>query len=175
MRAWHGRCDVGASMCRIVLVLFVLVACDPDPPPGDAPFPADYEASWTEARETCTLSHDHELRYIRVFANDGALGPYSRRDAPYAPGAALLKAEYADPDCTELLSYVYMEKLEPGIGPVEEHDWSWRRFDPDRREVFDPRFIPATCIDCHAWHCEDPPYGWDYTCPPGSPEPTMPR
>lgn len=162
-------------MCRTVLALSLVVValgCDPEPDPGDAPFPADYERAWTEAREACTLSHDHELRYIRVFANDSALGPYSRQDAPYAPGAALLKAEYADPDCAELLSYVYMEKLEPGIGPPEEHDWSWRRFDAERREVIDRRFIPQTCIDCHAWHCEDAPYGWDYTCPPGSIEPT---
>lgn len=161
-------------MCRSVLLLLLALAvgsCGPeDPAPG--PFPADYERTWSEARERCTLSHDHELRYIRVFANDAALGPYSRQDAPYPPGAALLKAEYDDPDCSELLSFVLMEKLAPGTTPPDEHDWTWRRFDAQRREIVDRRAIPSTCIDCHAWHCEEPPYGWDYTCPPGSIEPT---
>ncbi|WP_169791672.1 cytochrome P460 family protein [Sandaracinus amylolyticus] len=179
MSDWHAHCQAGASMCRsvargstaLVVIAMISLSCR-EPDPDDGPFPTDYERAWTEARDGCTLSHDHELRYIRVFANDGALGPYTQQDAPYPVGAALLKAEYDDPECTELLSFVLMEKLEAGTTPTEEHDWTWRRFDAQRREVFDRRAIPTTCIDCHAWHCEEPPYGWDYTCPPGSIEPT---
>lgn len=167
-----GSCrSLAFSRSRLARVALALVALGCGPPAGDAPFPADYESSWREARDACTISHDHELRYIRVFTDDLAFGPYTRQDGPYPAGARLLKAEYDDPDCTELLSFVLMEKQEPGSTPSDEHDWSWRRFDPDRREVHDPRQIPFTCIDCHEWHCAEAPYGWDYTCPPGSPEP----
>ncbi len=160
-------------MCRVAplaVLSIALVSCGP--PPSDAPFPEDYEASWREARDACTISHDHELRYIRVFTNEAAFEPYTLHEQPYPVGATLLKAEYDDPDCTELLSYVLMEKLAPGAAPPDEFGWSWRRFDPDRREVHDARTIPFTCIDCHEWHCAEAPYGWDYTCPPGAPEPS---
>lgn len=170
--ARHSR--TGAPMCRVAplaLLIVLLTACGG---PGEGPFPADYESRWEEARTPCTLSHDHELRYIRVFANDLAYAPYTSATGTYAPGAMLLKAEYDDATCTELLSYVLMEKLEPGASPPGEHDWTWRRFESDRSEVNDPRFIPSTCIDCHDFHCREAPYGLDFTCPEGAPEPPPP-
>jgi len=157
-------------MCRVAppaLMLVLSIGCGP----SGEPFPRDYETRWREARTPCVLSHDHELRYVRVFADDAALDPYVTGAGAFPPGATLLKAEYDDPECTELLSYVLMEKLEPGASPPGEHDWTWRRFDPDRTEVDDPRFIPSTCIDCHDYHCREAPYGNDYTCTPGAPEP----
>jgi hypothetical protein len=151
--------------------LVVAIAGCPETPDDEAPFPRDYERVWDEARAPCVLSHDHELRHVRVFANDLAFGPYTLANAAYPVGAILLKAEYNDDACTELLSYVVMEKLPAGSTPSDEHDWTWRRFDPERREIVDARMIPATCITCHEVHCEAPPYGWDYTCTPGAPEP----
>src|SRR5262245_13850877 len=135
-----------------------LVACTPEPP-----FPADYEARWREARTPCQLSHDHELRWVRVFANELAFDPYTLHDRPYEPGAILLKAEYNDRACRELLSYVVMERLPAGTTAPGEHDWTWRRFGPDRREILDDGAIPFVCVDCHDWHCRELPYGWDYT------------
>src|SRR5688500_15300847 len=104
-------------MCRIApLIGFAfLLSCRPGPTEG--PFPADYELAWREARVPCTLSHDHELRYIRVFANDLAFEPYTKHEEPYPVGARLLKAEYNDAECSELLSFVLMEKLAPGMAP----------------------------------------------------------
>lgn len=146
----------------------LVASCAPEP------FPTDYATRWRETRLPCQISHDHELRYVRVFADDGAYAPYTTGVGSFPPGATLLKAEYNDPACTELLSYVLMVKLEPGSTPTEEHDWTWQRFDRDRSEVHDPRFIPQTCLDCHDYHCAAPPYGNDYTCTPGAAEPPMP-
>lgn len=160
-------------MSRPMLRLTVPAACvflAACPSPND-PFPPDYETRWREARVPCQISHDHELRYVRVFADEAAYDPYVTGTGTFAPGATVFKAEYNDPECTEILSYVMMVKLEEGTGPPEEHDWTWRRFDPDRTEVHDLRLIPQTCLDCHDYHCAAPPYGNDYTCTPGAPEP----
>jgi hypothetical protein len=162
-------------MCRTVPLFTTLVVAlaSCGPPPAAPPFPTDYEASWQEARTPCTLSHDHELRYIRVFTNAAAFEPYTQAMSAYPVGSILMKVEYDDPECSEPISFVSMEKLDPGMAAPEELGWSWRRFDSDLREVHDADAIPSTCIDCHRWHCAEPPYGWDYTCPPGAEEPSV--
>jgi hypothetical protein len=167
-----GASLTSPSMLRLFVPAAVLLVSGCPAP--DAPFPPDYETRWREARVPCQLSHDHELRYVRVFADEAAYGPYTTGTGTFPVGATLFKAEYDDPACTEVLSYVLMVKEEPGSTPPEEHDWSWRRFDPDRHEVIDPRAIPTTCIDCHDYHCAAPPYGNDFTCTPGAPEPMRP-
>ncbi len=159
-----------SRVCSL-LALLGLSALGCDPP---RPFPADYETRWRETRVPCQISHDHALRYVRVFADDAAFAPYTTGVGDYPTGATLLKAEYDDPECSELLAYVVMVKLEPGSGVPGEHDWTWRQFEPDLTEVHDLRLIPTTCIDCHDYHCAAPPLGNDYTCTPGAPEP-MPR
>lgn len=156
----HGR-----AACT--LALLIAIGCGPG-----VEIPADFEG-YTEARTPCVLSHDHSLRYVRVFADDDALGPYTRADAPYPTGARLLKAEYDDDACSELLGYVLMTKLEPGTASFDR-DWDWARFDAEGQRISDPRFIPSTCVDCHTWHCAAPPYGWDFTCTEGAPEPPPP-
>jgi hypothetical protein len=148
-------------------MIALLSTCGPPEPP----FPVDYETQWREARPPCELSHDHELRWVRVFANELAFDPYTRHDRPYQPGAILLKAEYDDRACAEVVSYVVMERLPNGTTPPGEHDWTWRRFGPDRREIEDDPTIPFVCVDCHDWHCRELPYGWDYTCVPDGIEP----
>lgn len=137
------------------------------------PFPPDRESGWIEARTPCTLSHDHDLTYIRVWTDEAAFGPYLRHDAPYPAGATLLKGMYRDERCEELHGWVTMVKLAEGSDP-ENHDWEWRRFRADGSELEDPRRIPYSCIDCHVWHCAELPYGWDLTCNRDGPEPEGP-
>lgn len=141
-------------------VALALGQCGPSEPGS---FPPGEPGEWVEAREPCKLSHDHDLSFIRVWADEGALGPYQDFQTPYPVGARLLKGLYRDERCEELIGYVTMEKLEAGAAP-EAMDWRWRRFRANGEEVVDPRRIPYTCVDCHAWHCGEPPYGWDLTC-----------
>lgn len=155
---------------RLVMMMMLLCGsgCGPEPEPD--PFPEGFPEEWTEARVPCRLSHDHDLTYIRVFADELAYAPYTTFESPYPPGARILKALYYDEQCEELLGYVTMEKLAAGESP-DHFDWRWREFNAEGVENDDRRRIPDTCIDCHAWHCPEPPYGWDLTCEEDGPEP----
>jgi hypothetical protein len=129
---------------------------------GPSPsFPADFERSYVEMRD-CRHSHEHELRYIRVFASPSALAPYAAlsADEPYPVGATLVKLEYDDELCAALIEYTSLEKLEPGANPVGG-DWLWQRVSPEREVTSSG--APWTCVNCHTYHCA-PPYGYDLTC-----------
>jgi hypothetical protein len=132
--------------------------------PGDGPdelFPSDVEAQYAEMR-TCRHSHEHELRFIRVFASATAEVPYATlsAEAPYPPGSTLVKIEYDDPECEEVLGYTVMRKLTEGENP-QGGDWRWQRLDPERVMLEDG--APPRCINCHAQHCA-PPHGFDLSC-----------
>jgi hypothetical protein len=159
-----------AALALLASALLASVGCraddgsDPDPdaaPPLEAVFPEDFEAHFMEMR-ACRLSHEHELRFIRVFASASAEAPYAALspDTPYPVGAILVKPEYDEPDCTVPLSYTAIEKLEPGANPGGG-DWRWQRVDLDFEVVEDG--APERCLTCHTQHCA-PPYGYDLTC-----------
>lgn len=138
----------------------VLGACGGEDAPAPV-FPEDAPSQWLEMRD-CRHSHEHELRHIRVFASPAAEAPYAAlsADTPYPEGAVLLKLEYDDAACTDLLGYTAMQKLAPGANP-DGGDWLWQRVSVDR-EVAEEG-APPRCINCHEEHCE-PPYGYDLTC-----------
>lgn len=163
---------LGRSTTRVAAVVLGVfaIACGPQ-----TAFPPEVEPDvWIESRPPCTLSHDHDLTFIRVWTDGAAHGPYTTFEGAYPVGARLLKGMYRDEQCEELIAFVTMEKLEPGTSP-ETQDWDFRRFDAAGTEVIDRRRIPSTCVDCHTWHCGELPYGWDLTCsqegiePPGLP------
>jgi hypothetical protein len=124
-------------------------------------FPADFEARYLEMRD-CRHSHEHELRYIRVFASESAQASYAALspEAPYPPGATLVKIEYDDEACSTELQYTAMQKLGAGENRAGG-DWLWQRVSLER-EVLEEG-APVRCINCHAVHCA-PPYGYDLSC-----------
>jgi hypothetical protein len=157
---------------RAVAVLLVACsgACNGEDPPSDAgvedagpqpAFPEDFGEHYLEMRD-CRLSHEHELRYIRVMASETAQAPYARlsSDTPYPVGATLLKLEYDDELCSVLLEYTVLTKLAAGENPVGG-DWLWQRVSPERDVA--EQGAPWTCVNCHTYHCA-PPYGYDLTC-----------
>lgn len=161
---------VAAQVAAVLLALLASVGCNsddtsgPDPdagPPLVPVFPEDFEARYTEMRD-CRLSHEHELRFIRVLVSPSAEAPYAALspDMPYPVGAILVKPEYDEPDCTVPLSYTAIAKLEPGANP-DGGDWRWQRVDLDHQVVEDG--APERCVTCHTQHCA-PPYGYDLTC-----------
>lgn len=150
--------------CIFALAAFwALLGCDDgaDPTPdASAPvFPADWESTYVELRG-CRLSIEHELESIRVLA-DADAAPHFRAcldaegadgagcGAPLAEGAVLLKAQYRDAACTDLLRWtaVRREAGAPGGG------WRWQSVDADRRVRLDG--APPACISCHET-CEGP-------------------
>src|SRR5687767_7200390 len=78
---------------EIAAAALIAVACGSDPPPPQAPFPADYRALYTEVRN-CRPSGDHDLNNIRVLADAAALPVYSMRSADFPVGAVVLKEEF---------------------------------------------------------------------------------
>jgi hypothetical protein len=158
----------------LALLPLLVAACggDDDGPPDAAPdaevdagphphFPADFEQRYEELRD-CRFSHEHELRYIRVFASPSAAESYRQLspDAPYPVGANLVKSEYDDELCTDLREYTEMTKLDADSFP-EGGDWLWQRIDPERRVT--ESGAPTRCTVCHKVHCA-PPFGYDLSC-----------
>lgn len=153
------RLPVLLGACALALLP---AGCGEDGNPAAQPvFPEDPELAWREIRD-CRHSHEHELRFIRVFASPTAEEPYLALspDVPYPVGATLVKLEYDDPDCTELLGYTALQKLEPGKQPAGG-DWLWQRVNGEG-EVEEEGAM-SRCVNCHAVHCE-PPHGYDLTC-----------
>jgi len=134
---------------------------DASPPAEKVVFPRDFEQRYVEMRD-CRLSHEHELRYIRVLVDERAREPYAAlsEDAPYPVGATLVKPEYDDEDCSVVLGYTALQKLEPGASP-DTGDWLWQKLTPEHELLHDE--VPERCIGCHEQHCA-PPYGYDLTC-----------
>jgi len=180
VRAWTVPRSVRILRSGIALSIALGVAvcgCDADDPddrardggPPDAGrdaglqpvFPTDVERTYTELRG-CRESHEHELHFIRVLVSPSALEPYQALspDTPYPVGATLVKLEYDDEDCAELVLYTAYRKLVKNANPAGG-DWLWQRVSPER-EVLD-HGAPWRCINCHTYHCA-PPYGYDLTC-----------
>ena len=137
-------------------------ACGGEEGPSAQPvFPENPELAWREIRD-CRHSHEHELRFIRVFASPTAEDSYLALspDVPYPVGATLVKLEYDDPGYTELLGYTALQKQEPGVQPAGG-DWLWQRVNADREVEEEGAML--RCVNCHAVHCE-PPHGYDLTC-----------
>lgn len=135
----------------IALALAALAVGCPSPE-IEPVFPADYASTYTEVR-TCRRSPDHDLAYIRVLSSPSAVDVYTTRTGDFPEGAVVLKEEYADPDCTDLVGLAAMERI--------GDDWRWQDVAPDRT-VMDDGAI-ARCASCHA-ACGVPPEGYQGTC-----------
>jgi hypothetical protein len=125
---------------------------------GEQPFfPEDYAATYQEVRD-CRRSGDHDLNFIRILASPEAFEPYEGRSLPFPVGAVVLKPEYADDGCQDLVGYTVMRKEAAGFDPMSS-DWSWQRVSADRKPQ---AFEEARCIGCHRTCVE--PSGYDLTC-----------
>jgi hypothetical protein len=150
--------DRARGLC--LLIAAALLGCDD---PGDetadatvAPlFAADYEQSYVQIRD-CRLSIEHELEYIRVFADASAATHYQACvtlesptdppcDQPFADGAVLLKAQYRDARCTELLRYSAVRR--EADASATGASWRWQEVSAEGTVRADGT-LPQ-CINCH--------------------------
>ena len=121
-----------------------------------------FDANWTTTYHEvtfCERSPDHGLRYVRIFADDAALGPYLDRDRPFPELSVVIKPEYSDPNC-ESLALVTAMRREAG-SDAEGGDWHWQTVGADNAVSEDG--IIASCRTCHA-SCGPPPAGFDWMC-----------
>jgi len=152
----------------VALGVLGAIGCQPDDGASELTpvFPEDL-SDWSEGR-ACMFTHEHELRYVRVLVDEAAEAPYRElsADFPYEVGATLVKLEYDDEACTELLGYTAIQKQPAGYS-VKGNDWRWQRVTVDREVVEDGEL--DTCITCHDHHCTEPQCGYpdcgfDLTC-----------
>lgn len=156
----------GMSLEKLALLSFVLfTACTPGGspdagvdagPPADPVFPADVAESFTEVRG-CRSSIEHELRFIRVFVDELAHEPYTTHDAGFPEGAVVVKVEYADEGCSDVVGYTAMKRLADGGSP-DALDWHWQEADGDGVVFADGPLL--RCVGCHQ-RCEG---GFEATC-----------
>ncbi len=121
-------------------------------------FDADWATTYHEVA-SCERSPDHDLNYVRILADDAALGPYTDRDRPFPDMSVVIKPEYADPACQSLVAVTAMRR-EAGFD-AEGGDWHWQTVGADNAVSEDG--IIASCRTCHA-SCGVPPTGFDWMC-----------
>jgi hypothetical protein len=143
-------------------VLIALLGCGNTEQPVGAPaiFPADYAATYHEARG-CKLSLEHSAR-IRILVSVDAVSAYART-APFMDGSIVLKEQYAysDLDCTGPIDqFTVMRKLPVGSSP-DILDWEWQAVADDLHE--EEETDVGRCVSCHAT-CGKSPMGYDWTC-----------
>jgi hypothetical protein len=144
------------------LVFSLIAACGDtgDTVIDEAPlFPEDATSTYREVRD-CRRSGDHDLNHVRIVVNDIAHDVYRDRNGPFPEGSLIVKVEYADPECTDVVGFTSMRRDPAGTSPGAG-DWRWQRLDANRKVLRSGE--PAECVSCHA-SCGVPPDGHDWTC-----------
>jgi hypothetical protein len=139
---------------RLVLALALAAAaaaaaCDDEPPPGPTPqplLPADYQAAYPVVR-SCRTSLEHDLRFIVIRALAGTEQQYETGPFPRAAGTLIIKEEFSDRGCTDLLGWTLMQKQPEGYAP-DYGDWRWQRLNAGQQIIQDG-LVPR-CASCHA-------------------------
>ncbi len=126
---------------------------------GEPFFPEDYETSFV-AVSGCVTSIDHDFNNVRIWADPAAETAYCAGD-PLPVGTVIVKEEFDDDACTELVGWTAMRKEEAGFNP-DANDWNWQRLNA-RGRVREDGAIDA-CIDCHGFASATSCPSADYTC-----------
>lgn len=147
----------GCGFFFLLALSLAAPACSDDAP-GEEPF-FDIEeviTSWPEVRN-CRFSIEHDGMNIIVHASPGAETAYTEGTYPLPEGTILVKAEYGDSFCEELVELTAMRKLAPGTAPADG-DWEWQHVDASGKVLGSGSL--TRCVMCHQG-CTN---GRDLTC-----------
>jgi hypothetical protein len=145
-----------SSSLMLACAGIALVGC-PESDPSPAGFvPHDYAERFEEVRD-CRFSVEHDSVYIRILAAPEAAAAYRDGQYPFEVGTVIVKQEFRDASCTDVLGVTAMQRLATGEAP-EHGDWSWERAGPNLTVV--DGVDPAGCAACHQ-ACTS---GRDLTC-----------
>lgn len=148
---WRALCGALCGVC--------LWACGPDdetnPKPATEPvFAADFASHFVEVRG-CRQSIEHELEYVKLFVDPDSVAFFNRCVVPNSPcnttqetfpeGATLVKTQYLDPGCTELLRYSAVQK--DASQAANGGGWRWQEVSVSREVLLDGS--PSACVSCH--------------------------
>jgi hypothetical protein len=139
------------SLRRLIVALARASACcddEPPPaPPAESLLPADYQQSYPVVR-SCRNSIDHDLRFIVIRALAGTEQQYETGPFPRPVGTILIKEEFSDRGCTDLVGWTLMRK-EPSGYDATYGDWRWQRLDAARKVTEDGHLV--RCASCHSF------------------------
>ena len=128
-------------------------------------FPADYATTFKEVRPCrAQASPDHDLHYVRILADPAAFAPYTKRDAAFPVGAVVLKEEYENEGCKDLVLWTAMRQEAAGYDATTG-DWHWQEVGKDRAVTADG--VVKRCASCHRAGNPDAPNdqtGYRFTC-----------
>jgi hypothetical protein len=138
------------TLGRLVFALapLLVAGCPHDPPdplPGQPLLPADYLANYPVVRN-CRASVEHDLHFIVIRALAGTEQQYETGPFPRAPGTLIIKEEFSDRGCTDLVGWTLMLKQPEGEAP-NSGDWRWQRLDASKQVTDD---LGLRCAACHA-------------------------
>jgi hypothetical protein len=122
--------------------------CD-DAPPPPAPaslLPAGYQQGYPVVR-SCRNSIEHDLRYIVIRVLAGTEAQYETGPFPRQVGTLIIKEEFSDRGCGDLLGWTLMRKEAAGYDG-RHGDWHWQRLDATGKVTEDGP-VPR-CASCHA-------------------------
>jgi hypothetical protein len=118
-----------------------LTACDDDAAGEDLPgtepvFAEDFEQTYTEVRG-CRQSPEHQLTFIRLFVPAdqaaliaGCMAPGATCTEALPKGTVLVKPEYVDADCNELLTITASRRETDGPAG-DRAAWRWQNVSPE--------------------------------------------
>jgi hypothetical protein len=144
---------------RFAWLALLLCGCPEPPPPDVEPlFPESYASDWTMVRD-CRRSIDHDLAWVQIWTDPTARATYEAREGTLPVGSTLLKEEFADEDCTDLVGFTVMRR-EEGFAPTKG-DWHWQEVTLDGEVVLDGSKFE--CFHCHT-NCGGTAEVFDWTC-----------
>ena len=134
----------------ILFVAVVLAACaEVDSPSPKMVLPGDYRTAFVPVRR-CGPGNEHGLISVVVRMRDQQAATYDNGPYPFPAGALIVKEEYRDNECTDLLGYTAMRKEAAGYFP-DGGDWQWFKLDAYGTVVTDgPQ---KSCAQCHTQKC----------------------
>lgn len=127
--------------------LALVLACDSEGAAGDAGEGAFVTAAelgaWPEVRD-CRNSIEHDNNHIRVLTSPATKGAYLGTE-PFPPGAIVVKPEYADDACTDLVRVTVMRR---SSGFDATGGWEWQELSPELGVVESGAL--KRCWTCHS-------------------------
>lgn len=132
---------------RLLLVAVVLSACaEVDDPNPKMVLPGDYRTAFVPVLR-CDQGAEHGPINIVVRVRSELAAQYDNGPYPFPEGTLIVKEEYRDQECADLMGYTAMRKEQSGYFP-ESGDWQWFSLDPYGVVLKDGK--QPTCTKCHA-------------------------
>ena len=119
--------------------------CDDDDDGPPSLLPATYPAGFSEVRD-CRFSVEHSAVNIRILADGPGTAVFADESYPFPVGTLVVKEEYRDMQCRDLVGYTLMERRPDGDEEASD-GWAWQRLDAAAK-VIGPD-DDRSCTGCH--------------------------